>query len=182
MAAKDTIIRAGNLEVVIDGSGGFTPKALSKTKHTPIAFTAAGSVKSLDPGDPAAAAEGSAARNAKERAVNVKGLPTCKSSGQLQARDTNAVEEGLQAGDHRQGHDRPSRSSSPNRPRSRPTAQLLVFNGGVKGGVTTFYIHAYLTQPITAAIVTTVKIKKSGSGRYELRHARSRKSPTAPAR
>ena len=48
MAAKDTVVRAGNLEVVIDGSSGVTPKALSKTKYTPIAFTAAGSVRSLD--------------------------------------------------------------------------------------------------------------------------------------
>ena len=44
----------------------------------------------------------------------------------------------------------------------------LTFNGGFKGGVTTLYIHAYLTVPTPAAIVTTVKIKKIHNGRYGL--------------
>jgi hypothetical protein len=45
---------------------------------------------------------------------------------------------------------------------------LLVFNGGEKGGVTTLYIHAYITLPVPAAIVTTLKIKKIHHGRYGL--------------
>ena len=47
-------------------------------------------------------------------------------------------------------------------------SELLAFNGGVKGGVTTFFVHAYLTAPVTAAVVTTVKIKKIRKGRYGL--------------
>ena len=45
-------------------------------------------------------------------------------------------------------------------------SKLLAFNGGTKGGTTTIYIHAFLTTPVTAAVVTTVKISKEHKGRY----------------
>ena len=47
--------------------------------------------------------------------------------------------------------------------------KLLVFNGGFKGGTTTLYIHAYFSNPVPGAIVTTVKIKKHKHGRYGLK-------------
>ena len=47
-------------------------------------------------------------------------------------------------------------------------SELLAFNGGVKGGVATLFVHAYLTAPVTAAVVTTVKVKKIHNGRYGL--------------
>jgi hypothetical protein len=160
VAAKDTIVRAGNLEVTIDGSSGVTPKALSKSKYTPIAFTAAGSVRTTDGTQAPPLKE--VLLDAKNVAVNVKGYPTC-SSGQLQARDTAAVKKACGPAIIGKG----TTSVSVQFPEQRAipaTSPLLVFNGGTKGGTTTFYIHAYLTQPIVTAIVTTVKIKKSGSG------------------
>jgi hypothetical protein len=45
-------------------------------------------------------------------------------------------------------------------------SKLLAFNGGVSGGKTTIYIHAYLSSPVSAAVVTTVKISKIHNGRY----------------
>ena len=50
---------------------------------------------------------------------------------------------------------------------------LLAFNGGTAGGTTTIYIHAYLTAPVTAAIVTTVKISKEHKGPYGIRSVAS---------
>jgi hypothetical protein len=162
MAAKDTVVRAGNLEVVIDGSSGVTPKALSKSKYTPIAFTAAGSVRSLDANEPQPPPLKEVMIDAKNAAVNVKGLPTC-SSGQLQATDTKTAEAHCKSAIIGKGTTTVS-VKFPEQTAIPAKSPLLVFNGGFKGGVTTFYIHAYLTQPITTAIVTTVKIKKSGSG------------------
>lgn len=159
-AAKDTVVRAGNLVFTIDGSSGVTPKALSKTQYTPIAFTAAGSIATADNSQPPALKE--VLLDAQNSAVNVKGFPTC-SSGELQARDTKAVEAACKSAIIGKG----STTVSVAFPEQAPIpakSPLLVFNGGVKGGTTTFYIHAYLTQPITTAIVTTVKIKKAGSG------------------
>lgn len=159
-AAKDTIVRAGNIELVIDGSSGVTPKALSKTKYTPIAFTAAGSINTADGSQPPALKE--VLLDTKNAAVNTKGYPVCK-SGQLQARDTKAVEAACKSAIIGKG----TTTVSVEFPEQKPipaNSPLLVFNGGSSGNTTTFYIHAYLTQPIVTAIVTTVKIKKVGNG------------------
>lgn len=56
----------------------------------------------------------------------------------------------------------------PEQPEIPVKSELLVFNGGFKGGVTTLFIHAYITVPTPAAIVTTVKIKKIHKGRFGL--------------
>jgi hypothetical protein len=160
MAAKDTVVRAGNLVVTIDGSSGLSPKALSKSKYTPVAFTAAGNVRSTDGTQVPPVKE--VLIDAKNVAVETKGYPTC-TSGQLQARDTKAVEAACKSAIIGKG----STTVSVAFPEQQPIpakSPLLVFNGGTAGGTTTLYIHAYLTQPITTAIVTTVKIKKSGSG------------------
>ncbi len=162
VAAKDTVVRAGDLEVTIDGSSGLSPKALSKTKYTPVAFKAAGSVRSTNPSEPQPAPLKEVIIDAKNVAVSVKGYPAC-TSGQLQARDTKAVEAACKSAIIGKG----TTTVSVKFPEQKPIpakSPLLVFNGGFKGGVTTYYIHAYLTQPITTAIVTTVKIKKAGSG------------------
>jgi hypothetical protein len=159
-AAKDTVVRAGNVILTIDGSSGVTPKALSKTEYTPIKFTAAGSIATTDGTQPPALKE--VLLDADNSAVNVKGYPAC-TSGKLQARDTKAVEAACKSAIIGKG----VTTVSVEFPEQKPIpakSPLLVFNGGFKGGVTTFYIHAYLTQPITTAIVTTVKIKKAGSG------------------
>lgn len=160
MAAQDTVIRAGNLVVTVDGSSGVTPKALSKSKYTPVAFTAAGSVRTTDGTQPPPIKE--VLLEAKNSAVDVKGYPKC-TSGALQARDTKAVEKACPDSIIGKG----STTVSVQFPEQAPIpakSPLLVFNGGTSGGTTTFYIHAYLTQPITTAIVTTVKIKKAGTG------------------
>ena len=55
---------------------------------------------------------------------------------------------------------------------SKPVAlksELLVFNGGVKGGKTTLLVHAYLSNPVTASLVTTVVAQKVHNGRFGLK-------------
>ena len=56
----------------------------------------------------------------------------------------------------------------PEQPPILAHSELLAFNGGAKGGITTLFIHAYLTAPVVAAVVTTVKVKKIHKGRYGL--------------
>jgi len=160
VAAKDTVVTAGNLIVTIDGTSGVTPKALSKSTYTPIAFTAAGSVRTKDGTQPPPLKE--VLLETKNAAVNVKGYPVC-TSGALQARDTAAVKKAcpdsiIGSGQTTVSVQFPEQAAIPAK------SPLLVFNGGQSGSTTTLYIHAYLTQPITTAIVTTVKIKKVGNG------------------
>ncbi|HEX8754625.1 MAG TPA: hypothetical protein VF731_14525 [Solirubrobacterales bacterium] len=157
-------VRAGNLELTFNG--GFSPKALSKKTLTPITLTAEGQIKTVDGTHPPALKE-FILETDKNGAVNTKGYPTCKSS-KLQARDTNAALKVCKSALIGEGKTNIEVAF----PESKPipvNSKLLVFNGGTAGGTTTLYIHAYITVPTPAAVVTTVKIKKIHNGRYGLK-------------
>jgi hypothetical protein len=169
-AEKPVTVRGGNVEFTFNG--GFTPKALSKTQQTPIALNASGVIKSTNPAEPQPPAlKEVIVETDKNGAVNVKGYPTC-SSGQLQARDTAAVKKACPTAIIGTGTTTVS-VKFPEQPAIPAHSPLLIFNGGTKGGVTTLYVHAYLTTPITTAIVSTVKITKIHNGRYGLKSVAS---------
>jgi hypothetical protein len=155
----------GDLEVQYNG--GFSPRVLSKTKPTPITFNVAAKVASLDPVEPHPPAlrefliEGD-----KHGSIDVKGIPTCK-SGQIQSIDSKTARKVCGPALIGSG----TTDVEIKFPEQKPVpvhSELLAFNGGFRGGVTTLYIHAYLTAPVTAAVVTTVKVKKIHKGRYGL--------------
>jgi hypothetical protein len=160
-AEKPVTVRTGNLEFV--ANGGFSPKALSKTALTPIAFSAEGKIKTLDGTHPPALKEVLVEAD-KNTAVFVKGYPVCK-SGQLQSQDSAHAEAICKAALIGKGTTNVE-IAFPESKVVPVSSKLLVFNGGEKGGVATFFIHAYITVPVPAAIVTTVKIKKIHNGRY----------------
>ena len=99
--------------------------------------------------------------------INAKGVPTCKQS-QLEAQTSAKAEQIckpalLGVGTTDVSVVFPESQSVPLH------GKLLAFNGGEQGGTTTIYIHAYLTAPVTAALVTTVKISKEHKGPYGTR-------------
>jgi hypothetical protein len=103
----------------------------------------------------------------KNGTINAKGVPVC-TSGKLQAQTTaNAkkacgkalVGKGLTTAEVEFPEQKPINVNS----------TLLAFNGGVKGGTTTIFIHAFFSSPVNGAIVTTVKVSKHKSGRYGTR-------------
>jgi hypothetical protein len=153
----------GNLE--LEFNGNFSPKTLSKTKLTPIGLSAEGKIKTLDGSHPPALQK-FLIETDKNGAVDVQGYPTCKSS-QLQAQDTAHAEKICKSAIIGTGHTNVEILFEESR-KVPVSSKLIVFNGGVKGGVTTLYIHAYITLPVPAAIVTTLKIKKIHHGRYGL--------------
>ncbi len=163
-AYKPAVIKVGNL--VLTFNGGFSPTKLSKTKPTPIALNVSGKIETDDHTQPPPITS-FILETDKNGSVDAKGLATCK-QGQLEARTT--VDAKKVCG--------PALIGSGNTqvqllfPESQPVqlkSQLLIFNGGVKGGTTTLFIHAYLSNPVTAALVTTVKITKIHNGRYGLK-------------
>jgi hypothetical protein len=161
---KPSTVRVGNLELTFNG--GFSPKALPKKTLAPIALTAEGKIKTIDGTHPPALKE-AVVETDKNGAVNVKGYPTCK-SGQLQSQDSShalAICKSALIGEGKTNIEVEFAESKP----IPVNSKLLIFNGGEKGGVTTFYIHAYITVPTPAAVVTTVKIKKVHNGRYGLK-------------
>ncbi|MBS1680036.1 MAG: hypothetical protein JST08_21925 [Actinobacteria bacterium] len=154
-------VKVGNLELTADG--GFTPKALSKTKQTPIELNAAGSVKEADGSHPPAARE-IIIEGDKNAEVHVKGIPTCK-SGQLQATDTQAALAACRSALIGEGQTTAQVAFAEQKPINVPS-KLLLFNGGEKGGKITWYVHAFFSNPISGAIVTTVTITKHPHGRF----------------
>jgi hypothetical protein len=161
--ANAETVKVGNIEFFADG--GFSPKTLSKTQLTPIAFNAEGKIKTLDGTHPPALKEVLLEAD-KNTAVNVKGYPACK-SGQLQSQDSSHAEAICKSAIIGKGTTNVE-IAFPESKVVPVSSKLLVFNGGEAGGVTTFFIHAYITVPVPAAIVTTVKIKKVHHGRYGL--------------
>lgn len=160
-ANKPVEVQAGNLKLTFNG--GFTPTALSKTKPTSIALNVSGKIRSVD-GTHVPALKEFEVETDKNGAIDVKGVPVCKSS-QLQSQDTKHAE-GI-CGDAIVGTGTTGiEIAFPEQAPIPVKSKLLVFNGGFKGGVTTLYIHAYITVPTPAAVVTTVKIKKVSKGRY----------------
>lgn len=163
-AEKPVTVEAGNL--VFTFNGGFSPKALPKSKLAPISLTASGKISTKDGKHPPALTE-AIVETDKNGTVNVKGLPVCK-SGQLQSRTTSAAEKACKKSIIGTGQT----TVEVQFPEQAPidvNSKLLVLNGGKSGGTTTFYIHAYFSAPVTGAIVTTVKIKKVNNGRYGLK-------------
>ena len=145
-----------NLELTFDA--GFSPKALSKTVPTPIALKLFGQIKTIDGTHPPALREFilEADRNST---INVRGIPVCRPTietlpteycpSAIVGRGTMDVEVAL--------------------PESTPVllkSALTIFNGGVKQGVTTLLFHVFLENPVSAAVVTIVKIKKVHKGRF----------------
>jgi hypothetical protein len=162
--AKPVKTISGDLETEFDG--GFSPKALPKKDPVTISFNIWGKIRTLDPADeghPPALKEFNIEGD-KHVTVDVKGVPTCR-SGQIQSTTSSAARKAC--GPAIVGTGKTTVGVKfPEQPEIDIKSELLAFNGGAKGGVTTLFIHAFLTAPVTAAVVTTVKIKKVHKGRY----------------
>jgi hypothetical protein len=154
-------VKVGELELTADG--GFTPTAISATKQTPIELTASGEVKEADGSHPPAARE-LIIEGDKNAEIHVKGIPTCM-SGQLQATDTTAALAACRSALIGEGQTTAQVAFAEQKPITVPS-KLLLFNGGEKGGKITWFAHAYFSQPISGAIVTTVTITKHPHGQF----------------
>jgi hypothetical protein len=163
-AEKPVKVVAGNLELTFNG--GFTPKTLSKKKFTPITLNVSGKIRTKDGSHPPAMKE-FVLETDKNGAINVKGLPVC-TAAKLQSQDTKHAEAICKSAILGSGRAIASIAFPEQQP-IPADSKIIAFNGGFKGGTTTIYIHAYLTVPTPAAIVTTVKIKKIHNGRYGLK-------------
>jgi hypothetical protein len=161
---KPVTVEAGNL--IFTFNGGFSPTKLPKRKLAPIMLQASGKIATKDGSHPPALKE-VIVETDKNGTINTKGVAVCK-SGQLQSRDTSAAEKACKKAIIGKGTTNVEIAFPEQKP-IQVSSKLLVFNGGTAGGKTTLFIHAYITVPTPAAIVTTVKIKKIHHGRYGLK-------------
>lgn len=160
-AYKPTIIKEGNVELVLNG--GFTPTKLPKKKLAPIHLNIEGEINTLDGSHPSPLTE-VIVETDKNGTINAKGLAKC-TAGKLAARTTKAAEKACPKAIVGKGKTDVEIAF----PEQKPFiihSKLLAFNGGVSGGKTTIYIHAFLSNPVSAAVVTTVKVSKIHNGRF----------------
>ena len=159
--AKPQTFRVGNL--LLTDNGGIVPTKLPKRKPAPVTASLRASISTVD-GSHLPAAREVVIDVDKNIHVNAKGLPICK-DGQLEARDTTAARRicggaivGTGSGlvEIAFPEQKPIMVSSP----------LTLFNGGVKGDETTVFVHAFITIPVPAAIVTAVKMTPTHGGPY----------------
>jgi hypothetical protein len=163
-AEKATVVRGGNLVLRING--GVTPKRLPKRKLAPITLNASGSLSTTDGSQPPATKTVTIDFD-KHGTINARGLATCR-PGQLQSRDTKAAKAACRKAIVGTGKTS-VRVAFPESTPFEASGPLVLFNGGVRHGVTTMYIHAYVSVPTPTAIVTVVKIKKLHKGPYGTR-------------
>jgi hypothetical protein len=163
-AEQATVVRSGNL--VLRMNGGVFPKKLPRTHLAPIALRASGSLATQDGSHPPAARTVTVDFD-KHGTINARGLAKCR-PGKLQSRDTKRalaacrpalVGRGTTSVEVAFPEQQPFSASGP----------LTIFNGGVRHGVTTMYIHAFVPVPTPTAIVTVVKIRKIHKGPYGTR-------------
>jgi hypothetical protein len=160
-AEKPTIVQVGNLKLTLNG--GFSPKKLPKSQMAGINLNVSGKIQSVDGGHPPALRE-VVVETDKNGAINAKGLPVC-TAAKLNSRDTKAAEKACPDAIVGSGKTDVEIAF----PEQQPIvahSKLVAFNGGVKGGKTTIFIHAFLTVPVPAAVVTTVTVSKIHNGRY----------------
>jgi len=154
---------SGDIETIFNG--GFSPKTLSKKKPTPITFWIRGEMKTLS-GDHIAPMKEFILEGDKHASVSVKGIPVCK-IGKLQSTTSAAALKACGSSLVGRGVAK-AEIKFPEQPPIPVKSELLAFNGGFKGGVTTLYLHAYITVPTPATIITVTKIKSVKKGRYGL--------------
>jgi hypothetical protein len=122
-------------------------------------------INSMDGSPPAALSELVFDTDANS-AIDVRGLPTC-SGGRRDIRESNPIQG---CGDAIVGEG--TASFNIHFPEQAPLpseGKLIVYNGGVKAGVTTLYTFTYLTVPITTAVMMTIRIEEIQGGRFASR-------------
>lgn len=162
--AKPTVVRTGNLVLKIDGGVG--PKALPKGRMAPITLRASGRLATTDGSHPPATRKVTVDFD-KHGRINAKGMPVC-TSGKLQSQTTRSAVKACRKAIVGRGRTSVEVEFADSRPFAAK-GPLVLFNGGVRGGTTTMYIHAYVSVPAPTAIVTRVKIKKIRKGPFGTR-------------
>ncbi len=157
-------IRAGNL--IVDGEGGFAPKALPQKVEAPIAIFGHGKISTADGSFPPVLKTIEFEFD-KHGSVDTTGLAQC-TAGRLQATTVARARKlcpGAIVGKGRGNavvvfpEQTPIPISSP----------ITLFNGPRKGGDPTFLAHAYVTIPIATTLIVPVRIETIHNGRYGYR-------------
>ncbi|HEU4599911.1 MAG TPA: hypothetical protein VFS26_09195 [Solirubrobacterales bacterium] len=165
IAAAEKPITSIQGDIHTEFNGGFSPKTLSKRKLTPISFWISGKLSTLS-GEHIPPLKEFILEGDKHASLSVKGIPICNSR---KLQQTTTAKARKVCGSALIGSGQAEAEIKfPDQPPIEVRSDLLAFNGGFKGGVTTLYLHAYITVPTPATIITVTKVKRVKKGRYGL--------------
>ncbi|HXR31018.1 MAG TPA: hypothetical protein VN752_07755 [Solirubrobacterales bacterium] len=159
--AKPHVIRAGNLFLKDDG--GIFPSKLPRHSQIPILARIKAEIGTADGSHPPAVRTLNIDFD-RSIQVNAKGLPVCR-AGQLTARSTVDAKKACPDAIVGSGEGEVEVAF----PEQKPFAAkgpIVLFNGGVHGGATLLFAHAYVAVPAPTAVIATVKITRIHRGHY----------------
>ena len=137
---------------------GFSPKALSKTVQTPISLTAQGEISEFDGSHPPALRE-LTMEFEKAVEIHVAGIPSCRRNRIGGETKTVAALKACRSALIGEG-EATVQVAYPEQMPINVRSRILVFKGGERDGKTTLLLHAYLSNPVSAAIVIPVTISR----------------------
>ncbi len=159
--AKPHVIRSENLFLKDDG--GIFPSRLPKHSQMPISARIDAEIGTTDGSHPPAVKTLNIDFDKSIR-VNAKGLPACKES-QLVARSTVSAKKVCPDAIVGTGEGEVEVALPEQTPFSA-RGPIVLFNGGVHGGTTLLFVHAYVNVPAPTAVIATVKITRIHRGHY----------------
>jgi hypothetical protein len=159
--AKPHVIRAGNLFLKDDG--GIFPSKLPRHSQMPIFGRINAEIGTIDGSHPPAVRTLNIDFD-KSIQVNAKGLPVCK-EGQLVARSTAAAKKACSDAVVGSGEGE-VKVAFPEQKPFTARGPIVFFNGGVHGGTTLLFAHAYVAVPAPTAVIATAKISRIHRGHY----------------
>jgi hypothetical protein len=161
--AKPHVIRAGNL--FLKDNGGIAPSKLPRHEQAPISAHIDAEIGTIDGSHPPAVQTLNIDFD-KTIGIDAEGLPACNQS-RLEARTTAAAKAACPSAIVGSGDGAVEVAF----PESQPfTARgpVVLFNGGVRGGTTLLFAHAYVSVPAPTAVVVPVRISRIHRGHYGL--------------
>lgn len=159
--AKPHVIRSGNL--FLSDDGGIFPSKLPRHSQMPISARINAEIGTTDGSHPPAVKTLNIDFDKTIR-LNAKGLPAC-TEGKLTARSTVAAKKACPDAIVGSGEGEVEVAF----PEQKPFAAkgpLVLFNGGVHGGTTLLFVHAYVAVPAPTAVIAKVKITRIDRGHY----------------
>jgi hypothetical protein len=155
---------AGNICVADDG--GISPEKLPKHGKAPVTARLNGEISTRDRSHPPPF-QSMDLKIDKTLSLDAKGLPVCRAS-QITATTTATAKKACGEAIVGSG-EAEVEVAFPEQAPFRSAGPLVLFNGGVKGPITTLLLHAYVNVPAPTAIVVEATIAKIHEGRFGMR-------------
>jgi hypothetical protein len=171
--AKSQVVRVGNL--FLRGSGGISPSKLPRHVQAPVSAKLNAQIGTTDGSHPPALTSLIGDYD-KTIQINAKGLPACR-EGQLEARTITAAKNACPDAIVGTGEGEVEVAFPEQKPLDAKSP-IVLYNGGVHGGATLLFAHAYVSVPAPTAVVVTAKLTRIRRGHYGI-HAVAQIPPIA---